>query len=87
MQKSNDKIVRYTLPSGPIAVRKGPSETIVSGLLLGGDHPMHPFASSIWTDGMWASTLSPLPRNGFALQPWQNRFPLSPVGTVPCTGC
>lgn len=38
----NDKIVRYSLPSGAI-VPNGPGDTIVSGLPLGGDHPMHPF--------------------------------------------
>ena len=40
--ESNDRIVRYSLPSGPI-VPSGPADTIVSGLPLGGDHPMHPF--------------------------------------------
>lgn len=39
----NDKIVRYTLPSGSI-VPRDPPQTVVSGLPLGGDHPMHPFA-------------------------------------------
>jgi glucose/arabinose dehydrogenase len=39
----NDKIVRYKLPHGSI-IPKGPSQTIVMGLPLGGDHPMHPFA-------------------------------------------
>src|SRR3984957_15979319 len=39
----NDKIVRYALPAGSL-VPPGRSETIVSGLPLGGDHPMHPFA-------------------------------------------
>jgi glucose/arabinose dehydrogenase len=39
----NDKIVRYALPSGSI-VPTGPAEVIVSGMPLGGDHPMHPFA-------------------------------------------
>jgi glucose/arabinose dehydrogenase/cytochrome c5 len=39
----NDKIVRYRLPRGAV-VPPGPSQTIVSGLPLGGDHPMHPFA-------------------------------------------
>jgi len=39
----NDKIVRYALPAGSI-VPPGPSETILSGLPLTGDHPMHPFA-------------------------------------------
>ncbi len=39
----NDRIVRYALPAGAI-VPGGPSETVVSGLPLTGDHPMHPFA-------------------------------------------
>jgi glucose/arabinose dehydrogenase/mono/diheme cytochrome c family protein len=39
----NDKIVRYTLPAGSI-VPQGSAATIVSGLPLSGDHPMHPFA-------------------------------------------
>jgi glucose/arabinose dehydrogenase/mono/diheme cytochrome c family protein len=38
----NDKIVRYVLPADSI-VPPGHGETIVSGLPLGGDHPMHPF--------------------------------------------
>jgi glucose/arabinose dehydrogenase/mono/diheme cytochrome c family protein len=38
----NDRIVRYSLGAGPI-VPKDPPVTIVSGLPLGGDHPMHPF--------------------------------------------
>jgi glucose/arabinose dehydrogenase/mono/diheme cytochrome c family protein len=38
----NDRIVRYALPAGTIAP-SGPPETIVSGLPLSGDHPMHPF--------------------------------------------
>jgi glucose/arabinose dehydrogenase/mono/diheme cytochrome c family protein len=39
----NDRIVRYALPAGSI-VPQGPATTVVSGLPLGGDHPMHPFA-------------------------------------------
>src|SRR6266446_953502 len=39
----NDKIVRYTLTAGYI-VPQGSAATIVSGLPLDGDHPMHPFA-------------------------------------------
>src|SRR5271168_5315210 len=39
----NDKIVRYTLPSDSILPRD-PPQTVVSGLPLSGDHPMHPFA-------------------------------------------
>jgi len=38
----NDRIVRYSLPEGSI-VPSGLADTIVSGLPLGGDHPMHPF--------------------------------------------
>ena len=38
----NDRIVRYALPAGAITP-KGDPETIVSGLPLNGDHPMHPF--------------------------------------------
>jgi glucose/arabinose dehydrogenase/mono/diheme cytochrome c family protein len=44
----NDRIVRYTLTAGSI-VPEGPATTVVSGLPLGGDHPMHPFA--ITADG------------------------------------
>ncbi len=39
----NDRIVRYALPKDGIAPT-GKPETIVSGLPLTGDHPMHPFA-------------------------------------------
>jgi glucose/arabinose dehydrogenase/mono/diheme cytochrome c family protein len=38
----NDRIVRYSLPGGA-TVPSGSAETIVSGLPLTGDHPMHPF--------------------------------------------
>jgi glucose/arabinose dehydrogenase/mono/diheme cytochrome c family protein len=38
----NDRIVRYSLPAGYL-VPTGAADTIVSGLPLGGDHPMHPF--------------------------------------------
>jgi glucose/arabinose dehydrogenase/mono/diheme cytochrome c family protein len=38
----NDRIVRYSLPAGAI-VPSGSADTIVSGLPLTGDHPMHPF--------------------------------------------
>jgi glucose/arabinose dehydrogenase/mono/diheme cytochrome c family protein len=41
----NDRIVRYSLPAGSI-VPSGSADTIVSGLPLGGDHPMHPFIIS-----------------------------------------
>lgn len=39
--ESNDLIVRYALASGSI-VPQGKAETIVSGLPVTGDHPMHP---------------------------------------------
>jgi glucose/arabinose dehydrogenase/cytochrome c5 len=38
----NDRIVRYSLLPGS-RVPSGSADTIVSGLPLGGDHPMHPF--------------------------------------------
>jgi glucose/arabinose dehydrogenase/mono/diheme cytochrome c family protein len=41
----NDRIVRYRLSPESI-VPQGTPETIVSGLPLGGDHPMHPFLIS-----------------------------------------
>src|SRR6267142_922154 len=42
----NDRIVRYSLPSSSI-VPSGSADTIVSGLPLGGDHPMHPFIINV----------------------------------------
>ena len=39
----NDRIVRYRLSPGS-TVPTGPAETVLSGLPLSGDHPMHPFA-------------------------------------------
>jgi glucose/arabinose dehydrogenase/mono/diheme cytochrome c family protein len=39
----NDKIVKYPLKKGSILPREK-SQVVVSGLPLGGDHPMHPFA-------------------------------------------
>ena len=38
----NDKIVRYKLAPGEIAPTAAP-ETVLSGMPLTGDHPMHPF--------------------------------------------
>jgi glucose/arabinose dehydrogenase/mono/diheme cytochrome c family protein len=73
----NDKIVSYALPAGSI-VPQGPAATIVSGLPLGGDHPMHPFAidadGSLYVDVATATN---------ACQR-QNRTPKSP-GINPCT--
>jgi glucose/arabinose dehydrogenase/mono/diheme cytochrome c family protein len=41
--EESDRIERYTLTPGSI-VPKGKPQTVVSGLPLSGDHPMHPFA-------------------------------------------
>src|ERR1700683_1378810 len=73
----NDKIVRYTLPAGSI-VPQGPAVTVVSGLPLGGDHPMHPFIitadGSLYVDVATATNACQL----------QNRALKSP-GADPCT--
>jgi len=73
----NDKIVRYALPTGSI-VPQGSAVTIVSGLPLGGDHPMHPFAidadGSLYVDVATATNACQV----------QNRTPKSP-GIDPCT--
>jgi glucose/arabinose dehydrogenase/mono/diheme cytochrome c family protein len=73
----NDRIVRYSLPEGAI-VPPNPPETIVSGLPLGGDHPMHPFViskdGSMYVDVATATN---------SCQP-KNRQPGIP-GTDPCT--
>jgi len=73
----NDRIVRYTLSSGSI-VPSGAPVTIVSGLPLGGDHPMHPFIidakGSMFVDVATATN---------ACQ-HQNRQPGAP-GAKPCT--
>jgi glucose/arabinose dehydrogenase/mono/diheme cytochrome c family protein len=47
--EESDRIVRYTLSADAI-VPQGKPETVVSGLPLSGDHPMHPFV--IDADGM-----------------------------------
>ena len=40
--EEKDRIVRYALPHGAL-VPSGRPETVVAGLPLSGDHPMHPF--------------------------------------------
>ncbi|MBV8341435.1 MAG: PQQ-dependent sugar dehydrogenase, partial [Gammaproteobacteria bacterium] len=47
--EESDRIERYALGAGAI-VPQGEPEVIVSGLPLGGDHPMHPFVIDV--DGM-----------------------------------
>ena len=73
----NDRIVRYSLPADAI-VPKGASETIVSKLPLGGDHPMHPFA--IGADGSMYVDVATATNS---CQP-KNRQPKIP-GDNPCT--
>jgi glucose/arabinose dehydrogenase/mono/diheme cytochrome c family protein len=73
----NDRIVRYPLPSGAI-VPTGSAETIVSGLPLGGDHPMHPFI--IDADGLMYVDVATA-TNSCQLK---NRILGSP-GAKPCT--
>src|SRR6201997_1513532 len=78
----NDRIVRYSLSSGSMSggsiAPTGSAETIVSGLPLGGDHPMHPFIikakGSMYVDIATATN---------SCQP-QNRQPKVP-GANPCT--
>jgi glucose/arabinose dehydrogenase/mono/diheme cytochrome c family protein len=73
----NDRIAKYPLTPGSIAP-KGAGITIVSGLPLTGDHPMHPFiigpAGEIYVDDA-------TPSNSCQKQ---NRTQQSP-GEVPCT--
>jgi glucose/arabinose dehydrogenase/cytochrome c5 len=73
----NDRIRRYKLPDNGI-VPKGAPETVVSGLPLTGDHPMHPFAidknGNLFVDVATATN---------SCQP-QNRMPNVP-GDKPCT--
>ncbi len=73
----NDRIVRYALPTGAI-VPSGSEVTVVSGLPLGGDHPMHPFY--IGSDGMLYVDVGTA-TNACQLQ---NRTLHSP-GAQPCT--
>lgn len=72
----NDRIVRYRMSPGSI-VPAGQAETVVSGLPLTGDHPMHPFA--IDADG-WLYVDSASPSNSCQKE---NRTLESP-GIYPC---
>jgi glucose/arabinose dehydrogenase/cytochrome c5 len=73
----NDRIVRYAVPAGSI-VPRDPPDTIVSGLPLRGDHPMHPFLidgkGSMYVDVATATNSCQL----------QNRT-LKSLGANPCT--
>jgi len=73
----NDKIARYALKSGE-AAPIGKPETILSGMPITGDHPMHPFAIDAQGNlfvAMGSAT------NACEVQ---NRMPHSP-GNDPCT--
>jgi glucose/arabinose dehydrogenase/cytochrome c5 len=63
----NDKIVRYPLAGGTVPADK--PEVVVSGLPLGGDHPMHPFVigakGELYVD-MGTATNSCQPKNRVA---------------------
>lgn len=72
----NDKIVRYRMSPGSI-VPTGSAETVVSGLPLTGDHPMHPFV--IDANG-WLYMDSGSPSNACQRE---NRMLESP-GIAPC---
>ena len=72
----NDRIVRYALTPGSLAP-KGQPQTVLSGMPLGGDHPMHPFVISPGGDlfvDMGSATNSCQPKNRYAGVP----------GAVPC---
>ena len=64
----NDRIVRYALPPGALAPA-GKPQTVLSGMPLGGDHPMHPFvispAGDLFVD-MGSATNSCQPKNRYA---------------------
>jgi glucose/arabinose dehydrogenase/mono/diheme cytochrome c family protein len=73
----NDRIVKYVLPAGQL-VPQGPATTVVSGLPLTGDHPMHPIyiddKGMLYIDVATATNACQL----------KNRTLKSP-GAVPCT--
>ena len=75
--ETNDRIVRYSLSDGSI-VPSGEAVTVVSGLPLSGDHPMHPFI--ITADGMMLVDVASATNACQA----KNRSPQSP-GINPCT--
>lgn len=75
--ESNDRIMRYAL-TGDALVPTGSADTIVSGLPLGGDHPMHPFI----IDDKGAMYVDVATATNACQQ--KNRTPHSP-GISPCT--
>ena len=75
--ETNDRIVRYELPASGIEPTAAP-ETVVSGLPVTGDHPMHPFA--IDPQGNFYVDLGSATNSCQS----QNRMPNVP-GNNPCT--
>ena len=75
--ETNDRVVRYQLPSNGIEPTRV-AETVVSGLPLTGDHPMHPFA--IDTQGNLYVDLGSATNSCQS----QNRMP-NVSGNNPCT--
>jgi glucose/arabinose dehydrogenase len=73
----NDRIVKYAMTQGSI-VPNGSATTVVSGLPLGGDHPMHPFI--ITSDGSLLVDVASATNSCQA----KNRTAKSP-GENPCT--
>jgi glucose/arabinose dehydrogenase/mono/diheme cytochrome c family protein len=75
--ENNDKILRYPMRAGSI-VPHGAPVAVVTGLPLGGDHPMHPFTiaadGSLYIDVATATNACQM----------ENRIPKSP-GIAPCT--
>jgi glucose/arabinose dehydrogenase/mono/diheme cytochrome c family protein len=74
----NDRIAKYPLTSGSIAPEVGRGITVISGLPLTGDHPMHPFIIDSQGE-MYVDDATP--SNSCQVK---NRVPQSP-GEVPCT--
>jgi glucose/arabinose dehydrogenase/cytochrome c553 len=74
--EQNDRIIRFALTPGE-AAPTGPATTIVSGLPLTGDHPMHPFvidrAGNLFVNSGSETNACEM----------QNRMPNSP-GHTPC---
>lgn len=75
--EQNDRIIRFALTPGE-AAPTGPATTVVSGLPLTGDHPMHPFvidrAGNLFVNSGSETNACEM----------QNRMPNSP-GHTPCT--
>ncbi len=74
----NDRIAKYPLAPGSIVGPTGKGITVVSGLPLTGDHPMHPFIIDSQGE-MYIDVATPT--NACQVK---NRVPESP-GEVPCT--